>query len=51
MYSHMGASPDGTVNCVCCGNGVLEVKCPFTCHDKGFLDAATEYRDFFLTRA
>ena len=28
---YLGASPDGLVECSCCGNGVLEVKCPF-CH-------------------
>ena len=22
-YPHMGASPDGIVNCICCGKGVL----------------------------
>ena len=26
----LGASPDGLVSCSCCGNGVLEVKCPYT---------------------
>ena len=25
----VGASPDGVVQCDCCGQGVLEVKCPF----------------------
>lgn len=24
----MAASPDGLVSCTCCGNGVLEIKCP-----------------------
>ena len=28
---YLGASPDGLVECACCGKGVLEVKCPF-CH-------------------
>ena len=27
-YQFMGASPDGIINCECCGFGVLEVKCP-----------------------
>ena len=51
MYSHLGASPDGIVSFVCCGNGSLEVKCPFPCRDKGFLDAATECFFSFLARA
>ena len=28
-YPHLGASPDGVISCNCCGNGVLEVKCPY----------------------
>jgi hypothetical protein len=35
IYPHLGASPDGRVDCVCCGSGVLEIKCPFKyCHVK-----------------
>jgi len=26
----MAASPDGIVNCVCHGQGILEIKCPYT---------------------
>ena len=29
-WPHLGASPDGIVNCSCCGRGVLEVKCPYS---------------------
>jgi len=31
---YIGASPDGLVSCSCCGDGVLEVKCPFSVKDK-----------------
>ena len=34
VYPHFGASPDGLVNCECCGDGCLEIKCPYTCKDK-----------------
>jgi hypothetical protein len=27
--SYIGGSPDGIVSCLCCGEGVLEIKCPF----------------------
>ena len=27
---YMGASPDGVVRCDCCGDGLLEIKCPIT---------------------
>lgn len=26
---HLGSSPDGKVSCSCCGDGVLEIKCPY----------------------
>lgn len=27
-YPHLGTSPDGLISCSCCGEGVLELKCP-----------------------
>lgn len=33
-YSFLAASPDGVVSCACCGEGLLEIKCPFTCRFK-----------------
>lgn len=33
-WPHLGASPDGIVKCKCCGQGVLEVKCPFCGNDE-----------------
>ena len=29
-YPHLGASPDGIIECKCCGIGCLEIKCPVT---------------------
>ena len=29
-YPMFGATADGVVSCDCCGNGILEIKCPFT---------------------
>lgn len=28
-FPHLGATPDGVVNCDCCGKGLLEIKCPY----------------------
>ena len=28
LYPHMGVSPDGITDCQCCGEGILEIKCP-----------------------
>lgn len=35
LYPHLGASPDGFTQCQCCGQGLLEIKCPYSgkdCH-------------------
>ncbi len=32
-YPHLGASPDGLVSCSCCGEGLLEIKCPYSKRD------------------
>ena len=42
MNPFIGASPDGNVECSCCGSGVLEIKCPFSCKDKKFDERAQE---------
>ena len=28
-YPFLGASPDGTTYCICCGDGLLEIKCTY----------------------
>ena len=33
-YPQFGASPDGFIDCECCGGGCLEIKCPFSMKDK-----------------
>ena len=30
----LGASPDAVINCDCCGNGCLEIKCSYSVRDK-----------------
>ena len=32
-YSYLGASPDGIIDCTCCGSGIVEVKCPYKYKD------------------
>ena len=29
QYPHLGASPDGVIECECCGTGLIEIKCPY----------------------
>ena len=47
-YPFLGASPDGYVTCSCHGKSLIEVKCPYRCHDKS-LEAAVNDKDFCLT--
>jgi hypothetical protein len=32
-YRYIGATPDVLVSCNCCGDGLLEIKCPFRYKD------------------
>ena len=48
QWPYIGASPDGLINCTCCGKGALEIKCPF-CHPETSLQvAATNDNKFCL---
>ena len=48
-YPFLGASPNGLVECTCCGHGVLEVKCPFRAKKAHSLkQVAEEQKDFCL---
>lgn len=48
QYPFIGASPDACVSCSCCGEGICEIKCPFTAKSKTITEAAT-YSKFCLT--
>lgn len=41
-HPNLGASPDGLISCECCGDGVLEIKCPFTWRFKHPSDACSD---------
>ena len=41
-YPFNGASPDSVINCKCCGFGVLEIKCPYSCCDTSLREKANE---------
>ena len=32
-YPHLGASPDGIIECDCCGEGLIQIKCPYKYRD------------------
>ena len=33
-HPHLGASPDGLISCKCCGEGLIEIKCPYKFRDQ-----------------
>ena len=40
QWPFIGASPDGVVECKCCGKGVLEIKCPYSHREDSVASAA-----------
>lgn len=48
-YPHLGASPDGLVSCDCCGEGMVEIKCPYSIKDLPPV-AAVNNRNFFMSK-
>lgn len=39
-FPQFGASPDGLTSCDCCGDGCLEIKCPYSCKDSASIEVA-----------
>ena len=48
QWPFIGASPDGIINCTCCGKGVLEIKCPYCHRGTDVWTAAIEDSGFYL---
>ena len=42
LHPFLGATPDGVISCDCCGNGVVEIKCPYCCKQKDLITVAVE---------
>ena len=38
-FPHLGTSPDGIMQCTCCGKGVFEIKCPYNAKEYIISDA------------
>ena len=41
LYPHLGASPDGVTTCGCHGDGLVEIKCPFSARHTNSLSSQT----------
>ena len=39
-YPQFGASPDELISCECCGDGCLEIKCPYLCKDSSCIEVS-----------
>ena len=44
----LGASPDALINCTCCGQGIIEIKCPFCASETSLQEAADRGKHFCL---
>ena len=47
-HPFLGASPDALTECNCCGQGVVEVKCPLSAQESSFAEAARNNTNFCL---
>ena len=47
-WPFLGASPDAVVSCNCCGDGCVEIKCPFSAKDMNIREAASTIQNFCL---
>jgi hypothetical protein len=47
-HPFIGASPDGLVECECCGKGVVEIKCPYSHFNKTIADVVADDPFFCL---
>ncbi len=50
QWPHIGASPDGKVNCKCCGKGVLEIKCPYCIRNEDLTSIVGDKKGFCLSK-
>ena len=48
-HPFLGASPDGIINCQCCGRGTVEIKCPFKHRNVTVQEAAATDKDFCIS--
>jgi len=46
----MAVSPDGMIDCSCCGKGVFEIKCPFSHQNATIESAASNDPSFSLKK-
>lgn len=43
-FPELGATPDALVKCECCGNGCVEIKCPYKHRNNNLLQACEDDR-------
>ena len=49
-HQFLGASSNALVECKCCGNGMVEIKCPYNCCNKTLEDVSCEGKYFSLEK-
>lgn len=49
QWPFIGATPDGIVSCTCCGEGVMEIKCPY-CHKGQSIEVSIQDTKFCIQK-
>ena len=49
-YPFLGATSDGYVTCDCCGDGIMEIKCPYCAKDQSVEEATGCHTSFCLKK-
>lgn len=47
-FPYMGASPDAITNCDCCGQGIIEIKCPYATRNCTVIDMCLQDSSFLV---
>ncbi|GLV43867.1 hypothetical protein CBL_11553 [Carabus blaptoides fortunei] len=50
QHPYFGASPDSLIRCDCCGQGCLEVKCPYCANEVGIQETLEKSKKFYLKK-
>ena len=49
-HPYLGASPDALMQCTCCGQGTIEIKCPWCAREASLQEAVEQSKNFCLNK-
>lgn len=48
-YPYIGATPDGIINCDCCSDGIIEIKCPYINKDSTITEISQKKSSYLIS--